>query len=64
MSQVTQIPPGITRDDTEPGKLYYTQQQLIEYGSRCAADFMRKIDLSRIRSNASGQSEVTDVEAT
>ena len=34
----TPLPRAITRDETEHGKLYYTRQQLIEYGRRCAEE--------------------------
>jgi len=32
----TPLPPGIDRDQTEHGKLYYTRRQMIEFGQRCA----------------------------
>lgn len=34
----TPLPRAITRDETEHGKLYYTRQQLIDYGKRCVED--------------------------
>lgn len=34
----TPLPRAITRDETEHGKLYYTRQQLIEYGNRRAKE--------------------------
>jgi hypothetical protein len=32
----TQLPPGVERDQTEHGKLYFTRRQMVEYGQRCA----------------------------
>ena len=54
----TQLPTGIGHTDTVQGVLYYTRDQLIDYGQRCAVDFMAKIDQSRMRHNSSGQTAV------
>lgn len=42
-----ELPPGIERDQTEHGKLYYTRRQMIEYGQRCA-----DAERSRIETNS------------
>jgi hypothetical protein len=57
------LPPiCIDRDETEQGKRYVTCEQMTEYSQRYAEDFMRKIDISRMRSNSSGQPQTTCLE--
>jgi hypothetical protein len=58
----TEMPIGIDQAETEPGKRYYTRENLIDYGQRYAEDFQRKIDISRMRSNSSGQPQTTCLE--
>ena len=29
------MPPGIDRDETQHGKLYFTRKQMVEYARRC-----------------------------
>lgn len=66
MSDTPKLPPklpsGISRDETQHGKLYYTRAQMLEYGRLCAEDAMQKIDASRMKSNASGQFKSSSVE--
>ncbi len=54
------LPPGISRDETVHGKLYYTRAQMIEYGRLCAEEAMKSIDASRMKNNASGQSKTVN----
>ena len=49
------LPKGITRDDTQHGRMYYTLQQMRDYGRACAAAHMAQIDAARMRHNSSGQ---------
>ncbi len=59
---IPKLPPGISRDETQHGRLYFTKAQMVEYGRLCAEDAMQTIDASRMKNNSSGQFKSSSVE--
>ncbi|MBV5298386.1 MAG: hypothetical protein JZU64_09735 [Rhodoferax sp.] len=54
------LPPGIDRDETQHGKLYFTRRQLVEYGQRCFAEGMNCKPASGSQYPRTGPDETVD----